>query len=235
MVAGFVQGISGFAFGLVALVFWAWVVPPSVAAPLVVGCSLLGQLLTIRAARQGFNLRRALPFVVGGVLGVPLGAWLLPHIPQDGFKAGLGLLLLLWCPTMLFATNLPRIAAGGRLADAAAGWLGGVMGGLGGISGPAPTLWCTLRGWDKHAQRAVFQTFHTTMHTLTLTAYFFSGLLTAPTGRMFLVAVPAMLVPSLIGARLYHRVSDLAFRRFVLISLLISGAMLLLRAVPRLV
>jgi len=169
------------------------------------------------------------------VLGVPLGAWLLPHIPQDGFKAGLGVLLLLWCPTMLLAVELPRITAGGRLADAGAGWIGGVMGGLGGLSGPAPTLWCTLRGWDKHAQRAVFQTFHTSMHTLTLTAYFFSGLLTAPTGQMFLVAAPAMLVPSLIGARLYHRVSDRAFRRFVLILLLISGALLLMRAVPRLV
>jgi len=233
--AGFVQGLSGFAFGLTALVFWTWVLPPEVAAPLVVSCSLLGQLLTIRTVRQGFDLRRALPFILGGALGVPLGAWLLPNIPQDGFKAGLGAVLLIWCPIMLFARDLPHIASGGRWADAAAGWLGGVMGGLGGISGPAPTLWCALRGWDKHTQRAVFQAFHTTMHVLTLTAYFAGGLLTAETGRMFAVAAPAMLLPALLGARLYHRVSDLGFRRFVLLLLLVSGAMLLVRAVPRLV
>jgi uncharacterized membrane protein YfcA len=219
----------------VALTFWAWVVPPAVAAPLVVGCSLAGQLLTVHAARQGFSLKRALPFVAGGVIGVPLGAWLLPHVPQNGFRAGLGLLLVVWCPVMLFARDLPRITAGGRLADAGAGWLGGVMGGLGGISGPAPTLWCALRGWDKHTQRAVFQTFHITMHTLTLTAYFLGGLLPASTGRMLLVALPAMLVPSLIGARLYHRVSDRAFRQFILILLLISGVILLLRTLPGLV
>ncbi|MET0890224.1 MAG: sulfite exporter TauE/SafE family protein, partial [Stenotrophomonas maltophilia] len=34
IVAGFVQGLSGFAFGLVALSFWAWVLDPKLAATL---------------------------------------------------------------------------------------------------------------------------------------------------------------------------------------------------------
>ena len=33
-VAGFVQGLSGFAFGMVAMSFWAWVLPPQEAAAL---------------------------------------------------------------------------------------------------------------------------------------------------------------------------------------------------------
>ena len=36
IVAGFVQGLSGFAFGLVAMSFWAWTVEPQLAAVLVV-------------------------------------------------------------------------------------------------------------------------------------------------------------------------------------------------------
>jgi uncharacterized membrane protein YfcA len=220
-------------------VFWAWAIPPEQAGPLVVACSLLGQLLTMGTIRQGFSARRAAPFILGGVAGVPLGAWLLPYIPPDGFRAGLGLLLLVWCPAMLFARDLPQVGRhggwiGGRGPDAVAGWLGGVMGGLGGMSGPAPTLWCALRGWDKHSQRAVFQAFHTCMHTVTLAAYFFGGLLGPPTFRLFVVAAPAMLVPALLGARLYHRVSDVAFRRAVLLLLLLSGVFLLLRAVLRL-
>ena len=31
-VAGFVQGLSGFAFGMVAMSFWAWVLEPQLAA-----------------------------------------------------------------------------------------------------------------------------------------------------------------------------------------------------------
>ena len=212
------------------MVFWVWVVVPEIAGPLVVACSLLGQVLSIGAAWRGFDARRALPFIIGGVIGVPLGAALLPLIAPAAFKIALGTLLVIWCPAMLFARDLPRITHGGRIADGIAGWLGGIMGGLGGFSGPAPTLWCTLRGWDKDTQRAMFQSFHLCMHTLTLTAYAAGGLITAPTVAMFAIAAPAMLVPGIIGARVYARVSEAGFRRMVLVLLLVSGVGLLINS-----
>lgn len=232
--AGFIQGMSGFAFGLVAMAFWVWGVPPQLAAPMVVFGSLLGQILALGSLRRGFERRRALPFILGGVLGVPAGAALLPHIDQTVFKAAIGALLVIWCPVMLFIRNLPRIHHGGALADGAAGLIGGVMGGLGGLTGPAPTLWCSLRGWDKDAQRAVFQSFNLVMHALTLSIYATSGLITAEAVRMFVVIAPAMIIPTIAGARLYARFSDATFRRLVLILLLISGCVLLAASMPKL-
>jgi uncharacterized membrane protein YfcA len=232
--AGFIQGLSGFAFGLTAMVFWVWTVPPQLAAPMVVFGSLIGQMLAVGSLRRAFDLRRALPFVLGGVLGVPLGAALLPHVDQTIFKASVGTLLAVWCPAMLFIRDLPRIHHGGALADGAAGLVGGIMGGLGGLTGPAPTLWCALRGWDKDAQRAVFQSFNLVMHGLTLAIYATSGLVTAEAAGMFVVIAPAVVVPALIGARLYARFSDATFRRLILILLLISGCALLASSVPKL-
>jgi hypothetical protein len=60
---------------------------------------------------------------------------------------------------MLLARDLPPLRHGGRAADTIAGLIGGVMGGLAGLTGPVPTLWCTLRRWDKDVQRSVFQSF----------------------------------------------------------------------------
>jgi uncharacterized membrane protein YfcA len=231
--AGFVQGLSGFAFGLVAMTFWAWSVSPALAGPMVVFGSLIGQLLSVGTVRHGFDWRRTLPFVIGGVLGVPLGSALLPHMNQTVFKATIGVLLTVWCPTMLLIRDLPRVR-GGRLADAGVGLVGGIMGGLGGLSGPAPTLWCTLRGWDKDAQRAVFQSFNLTMHATTLTVYAASGLITRETIGYFGVVAPSILIPTLVGARLYARFSETLFRRMVLILLLISGIVLLVSSIPHL-
>jgi hypothetical protein len=45
VVAGFVQGLSGFAFGLTAMSFWAWSLDPRVAAVLAVFGALLGQII----------------------------------------------------------------------------------------------------------------------------------------------------------------------------------------------
>jgi hypothetical protein len=231
---GFVQGLSGFAFGLVAMAVWAWALDPVLAGPLVVFGSLVGQLLSAGSIRRGFDPRRVLPFVAGGVLGVPLGVALLRHIDPLAFKLAVGVLLVVWCPAMLLARDLPRVAGGGRFADAGAGMLGGVMGGLGGLTGPAPTLWATLRGWDRDAQRAVFQVFNLAMHGLTMAAYLAIGTVSAEVARLFLVVAPAMLVPTLIGARLYRRFSDAAFRKVVLGLLAASGAILIATTFPKL-
>lgn len=231
-VAGFVQGLSGFAFGLVAMAFWVWVLPPQLAAPMVVFGSLIGQLIGIRSAWSGFRLGRALPFIAGGVIGVPVGVVLLGHVDVTWFKFAVGALLVVYCPLMLFASRLPHVSFGGRAADGVVGAVGGVMGGLGGLSGPAPTLWCNLRGWAKHEQRAVFQSFNLSMHVLTFAAYAASGTLTAETGRMFLIVVPAMIIPTFIGARAYASIDDASFRKLVLILLTVSGLTLLAAAVP---
>ena len=231
---GFVQGLSGFAFGLVAMAVWAWALDPVLAGPLVVFGSLVGQLLSAGSIRRGFDPRRVLPFVAGGVLGVPLGVALLRHIDPLAFKLAVGVLLVVWCPAMLLARDLPRVAGGGRFADGGAGMLGGVMGGLGGLTGPAPTLWATLRGWDRDAQWAVFQVLNLAMHGLTMAAYLATGTVSAEVARLFLVVAPAMLVPTLIGARLYRRFSDAAFRKVVLGLLAASGAILIATTFPKL-
>jgi uncharacterized membrane protein YfcA len=233
-VAGFVQGLSGFAFGLVAMGVWAWSVSPQLAGPMVVFGSLIGQLLSIHSVRADIDLRRVLPFILGGVVGVPLGAAALPHLDPTLFKGGVGLLLAVYCPVMLLTRELPRVRGGGRIADGAAGLIGGVMGGIGGLTGPAPTLWCTLRHWSRDAQRAVIQSFNVAMHTLTLTVYIVDGAITAETGRMFAIVAPAMVVPCLIGARLYSRISEIQFRRMVLGLLFLSGLGLLASSGSRL-
>jgi uncharacterized membrane protein YfcA len=233
-VAGFVQGLSGFAFGLVAMGIWAWSLDPVLAGPLVVFGSLIGQLMSSGSLLHNSDPWRALPFVAGGIVGVPLGVALLRFVDPLAFKAGVGLLLVIWCPIMLFARDLPRIAWGGKWADAGIGWVGGIMGGLGGLTGPAPILWTTLRGWDRNAQRAVFQVFNICMHSLTLTVYFISGTVPHEAIPLFAVMVPAMLLPSLAGYRLYRRVTDLAFRRVVLGLLTVSGATLIVTSLAKL-
>jgi len=226
-VAGFVQGMTGFGFGMASMVFWSWTLPPELAAPLVVFGSLVGQLLGLGALRRAFDLRRALPFLVGGALGIPLGVAMLHRIDPGHFKLVIGAVLLVYCLSLLFSAELPRIRRGGRKADGVVAWVGGFMGGLSGMSAAAPTLWCVLRGWPRDQQRAVFQSFNLTVHALTLTAYGVSGMLTPQTHRLFLVVAAAMLGPTLLGLWLYRRFDDALFRKLVLALLAASGAMLL--------
>jgi uncharacterized membrane protein YfcA len=233
-VAGFVQGLSGFAFGMVAMSIWAWSIDPRIAAVMAVFGGLSGQILAALSMRRRFDLRLLLPFVVGGLLGIPIGVALLPRLDLQMFKLVLGSLLLVFCPAMLFAPRLPHIGVGGRVADGLVGMVGGVMGGIGGFTGIAPSLWCTLRGFDKDAQRAVIQNFNLGMLAVTFATYLASGLVTAPMLPLFAIVLPAMLIPTLIGTRVYLGVSESTFRKIVLGLLTLSGVAMLVSSLPRL-
>ena len=231
--AGFVQGLSGFAFGMVAMSFWAWVLDPRLAAALAVFGALTGQLLAVFTVRRGFNWPLLWPFLLGGLAGIPLGVLVLPHLDMDWFKAVLGALLALWCPVMLMAQRLPRIG-GNRWGDGAVGLVGGVLGGIGGFAGSVPTLWCTLRGFNKDTQRAVIQNFNLSMLSVTMAIYLATGIVTRDMAPMFAVVAPAMLIPTLLGTRLYIGISEVTFRRMVLGLLTCSGLTLLASSVPQL-
>ena len=234
MVAGFVQGLSGFAFALVAMSFWVWTIDPMLAAALVVFGSLLGQILAMFSVRRGFKMERLLPFVIGGLAGIPLGVFVLPLLNANLFKVFLGILLAVWCPVMLLTPKLPALRAGGKLADGVIGAIGGFMGGIGGFSGVIPTLWCNLRGLDKDEQRAVIQNFNLTMQAVTFATYVGSGIITRKTLPMFAVVAPAMLIPTLLGTRLYLGISEATFRKIVLGLLTLSGIALLASSLPKL-
>jgi uncharacterized membrane protein YfcA len=167
--------------------------------------------------------------IAGGVIGVPIGSMLLPHVDQTIFRGVIGLLLVLWCPAMLVAGGRPR-PNGNRAhwADGGAGLVGGILGGLAGLSGPAPTLWCVLRGWSRDVQRSAIQSFNLAMHILTLIAYSSTGTITTETLNMFLVILPAVLIPTWLGTKLYARIDERTFRRVILVLLSLSGAVLLI-------
>lgn len=234
VVAGFVQGLSGFAFGMVAMSFWAWVLEPQLAAVLAVFGALTGQILAAISVRRGFSLNLILPFIVGGLAGIPLGVLLLPHLDMNWFKVILGSLLVLWCPVMLMAKHLPTISMGGRAADSIIGLIGGVMGGIGGFTGTVPTLWCTLRGYPKDTQRTVIQNFNLSMLMVTMGTYLAAGILTRDMLPLFAIVAPAMLVPTLLGTRMYIGISEARFRQIVLSLLTGSGVALLMSSLPKL-
>jgi hypothetical protein len=237
VLAGFVQGLSGFGFSMVAMSIWVWGLEPQLAAVMAVFGSLAGQLVGLYSVRRSLSFGALAPFLAGGLAGIPIGVVLLPQLDANLFKLALGLLLVVACPAMLFASRLPRLSIssrlGARLGDGLAGLGGGFMGGLGGFTGVIPTLWCTLRGLPKDEQRSVIQNFNLATLSVTMAAYLATGAVTQPMWPLLPLVAVALVVPSLLGARLYHLLGEHDYRRVVLGLLTAMGAALLWAAAPR--
>jgi uncharacterized protein len=226
LAGGFVSGLAGFGTALTALGIWLYIVPPSVAVPLVLICSIVAQTSTLPAIRRSIDFKLVWPFLIGGLAGVPLGTLLIPYSDPRIFRLGIGALLLVF-PTLLYFQRKPiALSFGGRAADTGIGFAGGILGGLAGLSGPIPILWASVRGWGKDERRGVFQTFNWTVLSAALCVQAAAGFITREIMWLGLLVLPATLTGAWLGARTYRGLSDGNFRDVVLGLLFLSGMVL---------
>jgi uncharacterized membrane protein YfcA len=222
LAGGFVVGLAGFGTALVALGIWLYVLPPSIAVPLVLICSIVAQTSTLPSFWRSFDLRLVWPFLIGGLAGVPLGTMLVAHADPRIFKLSVGILLLLF-PAALYFNKPMAISLGGRAADAAIGFAGGILGGLAGLSGALPTLWASVRGWSKDERRGVFQIFNWTVLTAAFCLQAGTGLIRMEVVWLALLVLPTTIFGAWLGGRTYRALSDRNFRDVVLGLLFLSG------------
>ena len=229
-IAGLVQGISGFAFSMVAVSIWVWGIDPKFAATMAVFGGWFGQVISALRVRRGWHMNILWPFVLGAAIGIPLGTQLLNALDPNRFKLVLGSLLVVCCSAMLATASLPKVTTGGKPADAAVGLLGGVMAPLSGFSGLAPALWATLRGYNKDEHRAVLQNFNLIVLSATLASNVWSGRIKTTMWPQMAVVAGSLLLPAIWGSKIYVGMSAAAFRKTVLWLLVLAGAVMLAAA-----
>jgi uncharacterized membrane protein YfcA len=225
LLGGIAAGASGFAFALAATSISLHRIDPVHSAVLATGCGVLLHTSTLWPQRKFIEPARLWPFVVGGLAGVPVGVLFLAHTNPHVLKPALGAFLLAFGAWALLSPRLPPVHHGGRPADAAVGFIGGVLGGIGGYSGVLPTIWTQLRGWPKQIARAVYQPYVIIIQSITLAGIL---LVTLDTTALVLLvwSLPALLIGTWIGWTLYGRLDDRRFRQGLALLLMVSGAML---------
>jgi uncharacterized protein len=225
LLGGIAAGGAGFAFGLAASSIWLHRIDPVHSTILISACGVLLHLTTIWPQRRHIEIGKLWPFVVGGIIGIPIGVRLLIFTDAGLMKIVLGIFLLVFGTYALLAPKLPVVKAGGRAVDGGIGFIGGILAGIGGYSGVLPTIWTQLRGWPKETARAVYQPYVIVIQAITLV-----GLVWVTLDRaaviMFLLVLPPVFLGTWIGWRLYGKLNDLRFRQGLAVLLIASGATL---------
>jgi uncharacterized membrane protein YfcA len=223
-----VAGLSGFAFGIVAASIWLYILTPLQTATLIIAFGLIVQGYSVWKLRRALDWRRLWPFIVGAAIGAPVGVTILTWANPAHVKAGVGGFLVLYSLYALFRPAMNPVKGGGAVADAGIGFLNGVLGGMTGFAGILVIIWCGLRVWPKDVQRTVFQPVAVAIFLMSALWIGAKGAITAETIKLFLIGLPALLVGTWLGLKLFGRLDEAAFRKVVLILLLASGIVLIL-------
>jgi uncharacterized membrane protein YfcA len=226
---GFASGLAGFAMGFIVSGVWLHIITPVQTTVLIVGYGLLTQGYGVWKLRHSLTWKSVAPFIVGGVIGVPIGTVLLTYLDPAYLRTGVGVLLVIYGAYGLAQPTLKPVPST-RLIDTGVGLANGVLAGLTGLPGFIITVWCQLRGWKKDAQRAVFQPVMLALMVANIISLGIAGAITADVGRLYLLGLPAMIAGLWAGFRLYGKLDDAMFRKVILVLLLLAGLGLI---VPR--
>ena len=229
---GFTSGLTGFAAGLVVSGVWLHIITPLQTAVLIAAYGMVNQAYGIWKVRNALQWRRILPFVIGGAVGVPLGAYLVTYLNPVYVRVGVGVLLIVYSIYNLTRPAIAPIKSNPAL-DTGIGVMNGLLGGLTGLGGVISTIWVQLGGGTKDAQRAIFQPVMFSTFVMSAVALGVAGAYTVATVKLYLLALPVLSAGVWCGVHLYGRLDDLAFRRVILILLLASGLSLIGPAVLR--
>jgi uncharacterized membrane protein YfcA len=229
--ASIISSIAGFAFSaLCGALLFHLLNSPVYAVQVMIICSIAIQMLSVAALRRSIDWRSLPIFLIGGVPGVPVGAYLLLHLQTDAYRDIIGALLIIYGGYLLLRWPTRSLQTG-PLADACAGFLGGLTGGLAGFPGAFVTIWCGLKGWDKARQRGVYQPFILCMQPVSLIVIYLmrpSSSTAAQLDWKTLAFVPAALLGAWFGLRIFRRLSDWQFEIAVNALLILSGLGLIL-------
>jgi uncharacterized membrane protein YfcA len=224
---GLVSGLSGFAMGLVVSGVWLHFIAPDQNAMLIVLCGLVTQGAGIWRVRHAVNWRTVAPYIIGGAIGVPVGTTLLKLVDPANIRLGIGVLLIAFGLYSLFRPALKPVR-NSTPAGIGVGIVNGLIGGFTGLGGIAVTVWCQLVGGPKDAQRAIFQPVLLATFAMSAISLSVAGAFTFETLKLYLLALPVLIVGIWCGIKLYGKLNDAAFRKLILVLLLAAGISLVM-------
>jgi len=214
LAASFVRGYSGFGFSAVLVAGLTLILPPAEVVPLSIGLEVVASIGQARGIWADIDRRKLMVLLAAGLIGNPLGIWLLVAIPGETLRLGLlcfialASILLIIMPQARTELSLALLAAGGFAA--------GIVNGATALSGLVLALIFTLAGLRPAVMRA------------TLIAYFFvtdlfAGGLLATTGLFdrvtvlrIIAALPLLAIGIWLGSPHSFATPPATFRAFVL-------------------
>jgi len=223
----FVQGATGFGSGLLINAFWLHIMEPTHAIPLNVVTSLFISGVPIYKLRKKLDFSKLKQFAIFGVVGIPIGMYLLVISDPSKLKFSIGILLVIYAVLMLKISSF-SINVNNKSINNLVGFISGVIGGLTALLGIIPVAWFSVQRLPKNTKRGTYEPFIFITSIAAIISFAFVGLYKIEMIFDLLKIIPALLVGSWLGIKIYNKINDNLFRKVVLGLILLSGLFLVI-------
>jgi len=221
LMAGFIQGFSGFGSVLLSLPLLAIFLDVKTAIPLV---ALMGVILTVFLLIplwKDLEWPRIWPLLVGALPGVPIGIFFLKSLNSRLLLTFLGLILVCYSLySLLFKV------AGRELNIRWAylsGFLAGCFGGAFSAAGPPVIVYVSIQSWRKELIKSTLQGFFLISGLMVIIGQAVTDLITPQVLELFFYSLAPLALGTYTGHFFFGKIREETYRRVILILLLCLG------------
>ena len=219
--AGFIQGLVGFGSGLVMVPILVLIIEPKVLIPAVLIHGLIMNGALAFEARKNIQRGRIAPILLGGLIGLPIGVYLLVFLSPDVLKIIIGLVIIIFGSLLLSGKNF--LLKRERIFSIPIGITSGLLNGSVSMSGPPVILFFANQGVMKDNFRANLVTYFYILNIITLMADAVVGLISEDVLIFAGSTLPFALLGIFIGTKVSKKVNEKVFRRIALILVSMAG------------
>jgi uncharacterized membrane protein YfcA len=217
----FTQGPDGFRQVIVAMGLLPAVIGLAASTPLVSAVVLLMQPVLLYYYRAGLEFKAISRLVLGALVGIPTGIYLLNRLPENILLPLLGLLLIGYGIYGLSPLTLPRFS---RPAWAyLMGFVAGLFGGAYAVGGPPVVIYGHGRRWSPAEFKGNLQAYFILTSIGIVVGHVINGSYTPDLWPYFWAALPAAVLGLIAGLVLDRFVRPEAFRKLVLVGVIVLG------------
>ncbi|MEP1206128.1 MAG: sulfite exporter TauE/SafE family protein [Rhizobiaceae bacterium] len=225
----FINGLAGFGTALFTLGFWLQIMPPIQAVSLSLALAIISGFPGLKVIWNSIDFKLLLRFLLPAFVGIPVGTYLLLIVSAETMTLLVAIFLFVYGAYFSLRAALPSMQNDHPTADRFIGFLGGILGGMAGLSGALPTMWLSMRDWAKSKIRGILQPFNSIILFLAAIGAAYHGGYNWETLEVMAMAAPASIVGTFAGIKLFKYVNDQIFRRMLIVIMLLSGCSLLLK------
>ena len=215
------QSCIGFAGALVAVPLFALFLSPREAIPSYSLVMLAVDVLLVIETHEHVDWRKVRTLLIGGIVGMPIGAYGLKHLPPAFVGVTISIVTLAFAILFLLKVTLPLRE--NRATQIGVGVCSGVLGGCVSASGPPIVIYGLARNWQKNLFRSTLLAYFTCLATTGVLSYFLMGMITKQTLVTSAVGFVPALAAAFVGLTLKNRLNESVFRSVVLVVILATS------------
>ncbi len=222
-VAAFVQGVTGFGFGIILMCFAPSLLGYQMSVGISVLLSLILSLGIIVGLKGKLNMKKIFITTIFFIIFQVGGTNLLFSLSDDTLKTSLGITLIFFAILFIVTEYGKYKVKSNRVNDAIIGGISGIAGGMLGIGGPPVVFYYQSVFEDKNDYNVNMQATFTIVNIILLMLHIHRGNITTIILEYSIVALFTLFISMWIGLKIFKKISKKLLVKIIIVFFMVAG------------